>query len=145
VKKRTVSEEELGRMKKRGGTRVRRKQGSKKASPEPERKDVEALSGVVASESSAPATKSAEDTIATAIAETLKVQRAAMAATNVVRDVHLEKLIENNTKVITAFKKELQNTETSKVQTPWRHKIRRKRDGFIDYIDSFPIESKEIG
>jgi hypothetical protein len=134
---RTVGKDELNRMKKRGGVKVKRKLGTGKKKPEPEiKEEALALSGANSTKlPSAPALTPAP------------VPHAAMSASVAASDEQMSMLVENNTKAIQNFSKKLESLKPAE-KSIWqkadfiRHKVKRLESKLIDYVDSIPMRNK---
>ena len=129
-----MTQKDLDRLGKKKGFKVKRKMGAQPKKPEPEVEEEVALSGAEATEIETPAP-----------ALPLEVNMepfAAMSASNAVRDQQMQALVENNTKVIEGFQKQLaEQVATAPKRVPWKHKIKRTDRGLIDYVTSTPQEN----
>jgi hypothetical protein len=133
----TMTQKDLNRLGKKKGFKVKRKMGAqpKKPEPEVEVEDEVALSGAETPEAEAPAP-----------ALPLEVNLepfAAMSASNAARDAQMGAIIENNTKVIEGFQKQLAGQVAAVPnRVPWRHTIKRTDKNLIKEVISTPIEAK---
>ncbi len=143
---RTVTEKELGRLKKRGGVKVKRRLGTKK--PEPEVKEAAALSGAKAPEAVLPAPALpipepvAVPTPEPTPAPIIDIKPfAAMSASIAASNANVAKLVENNTRVIEDFKTQLADKAGEvRKRVAWRHKVKRDSFKMMEEIISIPIE-----
>lgn len=134
---RTVKADELNRMKKRGGVKVKRKLGTGKKKPEPEiKEEALALSGANTTElPSAPALTPEPKPYA------------AMAASMAASNEQMTILVASNTKMIKDFGKKLETLKPSE-KSIWqkadfiRHKVKRLESKLIDYVDSVPMRNR---
>ena len=134
---RQVSEKELARMKKRGGTKVKRRLGTGTKKPEPEIKEEGLdLSGsdstnLPTAQASPPDTK----------------PYAAIASSMAASNASMEKLVDNNTIAIGAFGKKLEALKPAEL-SKWqkadfiRHKVKRLENKLIDFVDSVPMRNR---
>lgn len=140
-----VSEQELKRLKKKGGVKVKRKLGTGKKKSEPEVPVEAALSG--ASDTEPPAPQPTVIPVSVPAPAVDMKPYAAMSASIATSNANIANLIKNNTRMIQDFNKKLTNMEPAEL-TKWqaadfiRHKV--KRDGFklIEYIDSVPMRNR---
>jgi len=131
---RQVTKEQLTRMKKRGGVKVKRRLGTGKL--ESDVKDSSVVSGIAKAETPAPAS------LPEAPPAVPDLQpMAAMAASLAARDAQLELVIENNTRVVKEFKNSLAEMSKPRKRVPWLHKINRTDKGLIDNVLSSPVEN----
>lgn len=131
-----ISAEELARLKSKGGVTVKRRPGTAPKTPEPEatKKDATPLSGDAAPRSEPPAP---------APAPIIDMQpMASMAATMAARDAQFERLIENNTRMLAEFRRDLEKSSVPKARKPWRATPKRGKDKLIEYVDIIPMELK---
>ena len=132
---RQVSEKELTRMKKRGGTKVKRRLGTGTKKPEPEIKE-EGLDLSGSDSTNLP-------TVPASPPDTKPY--AAMAASVAASNASMEKLVDSNTLAIVTFAKKLDSMKPAD-KSIWqkadfiRHKVKRK-DKLIDYVDSIPMRN----
>lgn len=135
---RTITEQELQRLKQAGGVKLKRRPGTAPKSPEPVATSEASLSGDKAPEPLAPASIAAP-------APDMQPM-ASMAASMAVRDAQLNDLIENNTKAIKTFSNKLSVMQPEE-KSIWqradfvRHKIKRSKDKLIEYVDSTPMRN----
>ena len=133
-----MTQQDLDRLGKSRGVKVRRKMGAQPKKPEldVEVEDAVAMSGVETPEIEAPAP-----------ALPLEVNMepfAAMSASMATSDKNFQALIVNNTKALDDFRTQLAE---KKGLNKWqeadfiRHKVKRK-DKLIDYVDSTPMRNK---
>lgn len=139
-----ISQQELDKLRRKKGVKVKRKLGTKK--PEPVAKRSGAESGAKQKVAPVPASKPKPVAPAPTPAPAPVIDMkpfAAMSASIATSNANIAKLVENNTKVIEDFKTQLaEKAGEVKKRVSWRHRI--KRDGFklIEEIISSPMEPK---
>lgn len=128
-----MTQQDLDRLGKKKGFKIKRKMGAQKKKPEPEVEVEVALSGAKAAEIDVP--------VPALPLEVNMEPFAAMSASMAASNANFATLIQKNTETIEAFRLQLvEKAKEVKGRVPWRHKIKRK-DKLIDEVISTPIEN----
>ena len=135
---RKVSQQELDRLRRKKGVKIKRKLGTAPKKPEPVEVS-EAKSGATPTDMPVPASVPEPTPPPAPVIDMQPF--AAMSASMAASNVNITRLVENNTKVIEDFKTQLaEKSGEVRKRVSWRHKI--KRDGFklMEEIISSPME-----
>ena len=129
----TMKQTDLDRLGRKRGVNIKRKMGVQPKKPEPEVEDEVALSGAETPEIETPAP-----------ALPLEVNMepfAAMSASIAASNKTFEKIIQQNTETMEAFRVQLaEKKDDTRERVPWRHTIKRTDKNLIKEVISTPME-----